>query len=64
MKRTGSSGTPARRNRQPAGAKTTIKIAVPDDFHDYALVREEGESEEAYEERKKVLATLLRLGGR
>ncbi len=43
---------------------TRIEIAAPDNVRDYSLVRDDGESAEAYEERKQLFDALLTRGGR
>lgn len=54
-----------RQTAQPVetAAPPKIQIWAPDDVRNYALVREEGETLESYEERKRVFDTLLKLGG-
>lgn len=54
-----------KQSKPPAKPAVTpaIQIWVPDDIHDYALVREAGETDESYEERKSLFDTLLKLGG-
>jgi hypothetical protein len=41
-----------------------LLIAAPENIRDYTLVREKGESAEAYEERKQLFDTILKLGMR
>lgn len=40
-----------------------VRIWAPADIRDYTLVREAGETDESYEQRKSLFDTLLKLGG-